>query len=131
MSSNNPNFSKQNAPNQNDNNSFVLFGYDPLSPPPYRPQMDGIHSNYLQFQMPQQFYFQSQPQTQPSQTQFQSQPPFTPSTEIVSDSEHEEQQQKKGKADPRRWTQKEEVELAKAWIDIFEGGGTGNGQNRE
>ncbi|CAH1448277.1 unnamed protein product [Lactuca virosa] len=97
--------------------------------------------------MPQQFHFQSQPQTQPSQTQFSSQPPFTPSTELFSDSEHEEQQQqpqkkkkkerlisedghKKKLVDLRRWTQKE-VELAKAWVDISEDGGTGKGQNRD
>ncbi|CAH1417774.1 unnamed protein product [Lactuca virosa] len=93
MSSNNPNSSEQNASNQNVNNSFTLFGYDPSSPPLYRPQIEGVPSYYSQFQMPQQFHFQSQPQTQPSQTQFPSQPSFTPSTEIVSDSEHEEQQQ--------------------------------------
>ncbi|CAH1452064.1 unnamed protein product [Lactuca virosa] len=93
MSSHNPNSSKQNAPNQNVYNQFTLFGYDPLSPPPYRPQMNGVPRYYSQFQMLQQIQFQSQPQTQPSQTQFQfqSQPPFTPSTEILSDSEHEEQ----------------------------------------
>lgn len=88
--------------------------------------MDGVPSYYSQFQMPQQFHFRSQPQTQ-----FSSQPSFTPSTELFSDSEHEQQQQKKGKADPRRWTQKEEVELARAWVDISEDGGTGKGQNRD
>ncbi|CAI9268554.1 unnamed protein product [Lactuca saligna] len=102
--SHNSNSSKQNAPNQNVNNAYTLFGYHPSSSPPYWPQMDGFHSYYSQFQIPQQFHFQYQPQTQPSQTQFPSQPPFTPSTE---QEEHEEQhqqpqQQKKGKADPRR-----------------------------
>ncbi|CAH1413467.1 unnamed protein product [Lactuca virosa] len=87
--------------------------------PPYRPQIDDVPSYYSQLQMPEQFHFQYQPQIQPSQTQFSSQPPFTPSTELFSYSEHEEQQhqhqqQKKGKVDPRRWTQKEDFELAMA-----------------
>ncbi|CAH1441578.1 unnamed protein product [Lactuca virosa] len=125
--------SKQNAPNQNVNNAYVLFGYDPSSPPPYRSQIDGVPRYYSQFQIPQQFHFQYQPHTQLSQTQFPSQPPFTPSTEHV---EHEEQQQqpqqqKKGKVDPRRWIQKEEVELAREWFDISEDGGTGKGQTRD
>ncbi|CAH1452633.1 unnamed protein product [Lactuca virosa] len=51
------------------------------------------------------------------------------------DSEHEEQlqpqQQKKGKVDPRRWTQNKEVELGRAWVDISEDGGTGKCQNRD
>ncbi|CAH1418868.1 unnamed protein product [Lactuca virosa] len=61
---------------------------------------------------------------------------FTPSNELFYESEHEEQQQqpqqqKKGKADPRRWTQKEEIELARAWVDISEDGGTVKGQNHD
>ncbi|CAI9302291.1 unnamed protein product [Lactuca saligna] len=52
MSSNNPNTFKQNAPNQNVNNPFALFGYDVSSPPPYRPQLDVVPSYYSQFQMP-------------------------------------------------------------------------------
>ncbi|CAI9291563.1 unnamed protein product [Lactuca saligna] len=31
----------------------------------------------------------------------------------------------------RKWTQKEEVELARSWVDISEDGGTGKGQNRD
>ncbi|CAH1448810.1 unnamed protein product [Lactuca virosa] len=80
--------------------------------------------------MPQQFHFQSQPQTKPSQPQFSSHLPFAPSTEH-EEQQQQPQQQKKGKVDPRRWTQKEEVELARAWVDISEDGGTGKGQNRD
>nr|KAJ0195007.1 hypothetical protein LSAT_V11C700346830 [Lactuca sativa] len=41
------------------------------------------------------------------------------------------QQKKKLKVDRRRWTQKEEVELTRAWVDISEDGGMGKGQNRD
>ncbi|CAH1416239.1 unnamed protein product [Lactuca virosa] len=90
MSSNTPNSSNPNASNQ-----FAFFCYDSTSPPPYRPQMDPSQNQafvggVLKFQMPEQFQFQSPP------PRITSQPPFTPSTEILSNSEHKKQPQQKG-----------------------------------
>ncbi|CAH1450594.1 unnamed protein product [Lactuca virosa] len=95
----------------------------------------GVPSYYLSFQMPQQF--QSQHEDQHPQPKHK-----LNSNSIPNHLSHPHRKmftilnpnkkfnQKKGKVDPRRWSQKEETELAKALVNISEDNATGKNQMR-
>ncbi|KAL8233822.1 hypothetical protein R6Q59_019922 [Mikania micrantha] len=117
------------------------FFYDPMNPPPYLQYSPGTQQQFNRWEQ----------SIQQEQQNFQQQSPFqdyrdnnqddSDSSEHVQvESEEEEEQEpvrrpgKKPvgkKAPPKRWSDEEEVALARAWLTISENPDVGNAQKRD
>ncbi|CAH1446934.1 unnamed protein product [Lactuca virosa] len=140
MSSNN-----LNSTNQNASNPFALFGYDPTSTPRYRSQMDPSILSQNQVFVGGVLFTISNPTTisipipttpnnipNPNANAIPISIPtafHTRNRNFFRCQARRESSTKKGNSDPGRWSKKEEIELTKTWVDIYEDNKTGKGQS--